>query len=248
MSLTAPAQSAVGTAQQSQSPVDIRPQATDVSALPPPRLRHPARLALRLRFERPKRHRPDCARAEEGSVKAEPPRGQDCLMSVGDATYQLEDIHWHTPSEHTVGGVAFPMEQHLKYARTIGEGEGEGEGDATVAGAKEYAVLAVFVHPGDANGSLDRLLESARRSEDPWDVPDVEIDTLLPPCTESYRYLGSTTTCPYTTGVRWTVLTHPVQASAAALEHYRGLFPEGNAREVQPLGKRRIAGDSHRWW
>ncbi|MEU4487205.1 carbonic anhydrase family protein [Streptomyces purpurascens] len=248
MSLTAPAHSAVGTAPQSQSPVDIRPQATDVSALPPLRLRHPARLTMRLRFERPKRHRPDCVRAEEGSVKAEPPRGQDCLMSVGDATYYLEDIHWHTPSEHTVGGVAFPMEQHLKYARTIGDGDGDGDGDASAAGAKEYAVLAVFVHPGDPNGSLDRLLESARRNEDPWDVPDVDIDTLLPPCTESYRYLGSTTTCPYTTGVRWTVLTHPVQASAAALEHYRSLFPEGNAREVQPLGKRRIAGDSHRWW
>ncbi|WP_328347051.1 hypothetical protein OG873_02240 [Streptomyces violaceus] len=43
MSPTAPAQSAVGTALRSQSPVGIRPQATDVSALPPPRLRHPAR-------------------------------------------------------------------------------------------------------------------------------------------------------------------------------------------------------------
>ncbi|MGX5210768.1 hypothetical protein ACWKT3_19120 [Streptomyces violaceus] len=112
-------------------------------------------------------------------MKAEPPRGQDCLMSVGDATCQLEDNHWHTPSEHTVGGVAFPMEQHLKYARTLGEVEGEGGGDANAAGAKEYAVLAVLVHPGDANGSLDRLLESARRNEDPWDVPDVETDTLL---------------------------------------------------------------------
>ncbi|MGI5430445.1 hypothetical protein [Streptomyces sp. CA-179760] len=51
MSLTAPA--AVGTAPQSQSPVDIRPQDTDVSALPPLRLRHPARLSLRVSFERP---------------------------------------------------------------------------------------------------------------------------------------------------------------------------------------------------
>ncbi len=242
MSLTAPARSAVGMPLDSQSPVDIRPQATDVSALPPLRLRHPARLAMRLSFERPKRHRPDCVRAEEGSVKAEPPPGQDCVMSVGDGTYRLEDIHWHTPSEHTVAGVAFPVEQHLKFVRTVEDR------DATAAGTKEYAVLAAFVHPGDANGSLDRLLGSARRREVPWEVPDVEIDTLLPSCTESYRYLGSTTTCPYATGVRWTVLSHPVQASAAALEHYRSLFPEGNARVVQPLGDRRIAGDSHRWW
>ncbi|MET9760787.1 carbonic anhydrase family protein [Streptomyces sp. NPDC006372] len=236
MSLSAPAQSAVGTPPLTQSPVDIRPQDTDVSALPPLRLRHPARLTMRLRFERPRQHRPGCDRPEEGTVKAEPPPGQECLMSVGDRTYHLEDVHWHTPAEHTVGGVTFPVEQHLKCVTT------------TAAGEKEYAVLAVFVHPGDANPSLDRLLGSARRGEDPWDVPDVELDTLLPPCTESYRYLGSTTTCPYTTGVHWTVLTHPVQVSAAALAHYRDLFPEGNAREAQPLGDRRIAGDRHRWW
>ncbi|MFF8231909.1 carbonic anhydrase family protein [Streptomyces caelestis] len=75
----------------------------------------------------------------------------------------------------------------------------------------------------------------------------MELDALPPACTEPYRYLGSTTTCPCTTGVRWTALPHPVQASAAALEHCRDLFPEGNAREVQPLGDRRIAGDRHRW-
>ncbi|MFF5981787.1 carbonic anhydrase family protein [Streptomyces olindensis] len=242
MSLTAPAQSAVGTPLLSQSPVDIRPQAIDVSALPPLRLRHPARLALSLRFERPREHQQGCVRPEEGTVKAEPPMGEECLLSIGDATYRLDDVHWHTPSEHTVGGVAFPMEQHLKYVRTVGDGAVDG------AAAKEYAVLGVFVHPGEANDSLDRLLGSARRCEEPWPVPDVALDALLPTCTESYRYLGSTTTCPYATGVRWTVLTHPVQASAAALAHYRSLFPVGNARAVQPLGDRRIAGDRHRWW
>lgn len=34
---------------------------------------------------------------------------------MGTDTYELADVHWHTPSEHTVGGVAFPMEQHMKY-------------------------------------------------------------------------------------------------------------------------------------
>ncbi|MER7406868.1 hypothetical protein ABT373_31450 [Streptomyces sp. NPDC000070] len=87
------AQSAVETPLLSQSPVDIRPQDTDVSALPPLRLRHPARLAVRLRFERPQRHRPDCVRGEEGTVRAEPPSGQECLMSVGDHTHHLEDVH-----------------------------------------------------------------------------------------------------------------------------------------------------------
>ncbi|MFJ9589647.1 carbonic anhydrase family protein, partial [Streptomyces acidicola] len=209
MSQTAPTLSAVGSTHLSQSPVDIRPQDTDSSALPPLRFHHPTPLALRLHFDGPGRHRPDssrpnCTRDDEGTVKAEPPPGQECLLSMGADTYRLVDVHWHTPSEHTVGGVAFPMEQHMKYMLTGKSVR------AAAAGESGYAVIGVFVHPGQANGSLDRLLASARRSEESWEVPEVELDTLLPSCTESYRYLGSTTVCPYTPGVRWTLLTHPV--------------------------------------
>lgn len=247
MSQTAPARSVPGSTLLSQSPVDIRPQDTDSSALPPLRFHHPMRLALRLHFDDPGRHRhdgarPGCTRDDEGTVKAEPPPGEECLLTVGTDTYRLVDVHWHTPSEHTVGGVAFPMEQHMKYVRGV-KGAGAAAGEEG-----KYAVIAAFVHPGQANGSMDRLLASARRSEVSWEVPEVELDALLPPCTESYRYLGSTTVCPYTPGVRWTVLTHPVQASAAALGHYREIFPKGNARAVQPLGDRRIGSDRHRWW
>ncbi|MFF9780255.1 hypothetical protein ACF1HJ_42300 [Streptomyces sp. NPDC013978] len=48
--------------------------------------------------------------------------------------------------------------------------------------------------------------------------------------------------------MRWILLTHPVQAFATAPAHYRKVFPQGNARAVQPLGDRRVAGDRHRWW
>ena len=243
MSQPAPAApSAAESPLPSQSPVDIRPQDTDSTALPPLRFRHPRELALQLRFDCPRRHRPDCTRDDEGTVKAVPPPGAECLLSVGADTYHLVDVHWHTPSEHTVGGVAFPMEQHMKYERPV-----HGAG-AAVAGKSEYAVIGVFVHPGQANDSLDRLLSSARRSKGSWEVPEVELDALLPSCTESYRYLGSTTVCPYTPGVRWNLLTHPVQTSAASLDHYRDVFPKGNAREVQKLGDRRISSDRHRWW
>jgi carbonic anhydrase len=252
MSQTAPAPSALGRPPLSQSPVDIRPQDTDPSALPPLRFHHLTGRDLRLHFDGPHRYRPasglsgsgrpDCVRDDEGTVKAEPPPGDECLLHVGADAYRLVDVHWHTPSEHTVGGVAFPMEQHMKYRRVADDGRETG------AGASGYAVIGVFVRPGQANDSLDRLLASARRSEESWEVPDVELDALLPPRTESYRYVGSTTVCPYTPGVRWTLLTHPVQASATALAHYRTIFPEGNARAVQPLGDRRIVSDRHRWW
>jgi hypothetical protein len=90
VSHAAPAQSAVEPPLLSQSPVGIRPQDTDVSVLPPRRLRHSARLATRLRFERPKRHRPDCVRCEDpwsttgiSSPRATPVR---CSRSVTGAS------------------------------------------------------------------------------------------------------------------------------------------------------------------
>ncbi|MDX3640438.1 carbonic anhydrase family protein [Streptomyces sp. MB09-02B] len=282
MTQTAPASSAVCRSHGKQSPVDIRPQDVDLSALPPLRFAHPTALDLELHFDDPDNHqpdnhrpdshcpetrpdphrpgshqpethrpetglartgRPDCVRDDEGTVKAVPPPGEECLVRVGADRYELVDVHWHTPSEHTVGGVAFPMEQHMKYRRLP-----DGAGAAPVGEDSGFAVVGVLVHPGQANGSLDRLVTSARRSAETWEVPGVELDALLPSCTESYRYLGSTTVCPYTPGVRWILLTHPVQASATALAHYRKVFPRGNARAVQPLGDRRVAGDRHRWW
>lgn len=70
---------------------------------------------------RPDGARPDCDRDDEGTVKAEPPLGEECLLSVGTDVYRLVDVHWHTPSEHTVGGVAFPREQHMKRSPTTGK-------------------------------------------------------------------------------------------------------------------------------
>ncbi|WP_157968543.1 carbonic anhydrase family protein [Streptomyces geranii] len=211
------------------------------SVLPPLRFHHPTRVELELHYTGPERHCGGCVREDvENTVKALPMKDKKYLLSVGDQEpYVLEDVHWHTPSEHTVGGVAFPLEQHMKYMRE------------DRSGAAEYTVVAVFVHPGQANDSLDRLLSSVRRAEHPgvrWTESEVQLDELLPSCTESYRYVGSTTVCEYTPGVRWNVLTHPVQASAAVLKHFRDLFPEGNSLDVQRLGDRRIVSDRHRWW
>jgi carbonic anhydrase len=60
----------------------------------------------------------------------------------------------------------------------------------------------------------------------------------------SARYTGSLTTPPYTTGVRWIVLTTPIELSPAQITAFRALFPEGNARAVQPLDGRAIETDA----
>ena len=59
--------------------------------------------------------------------------------------------------------------------------------------------------------------------------------TALLPTDRSYvAYRGSLTTPPYSEGVHWHVLVHPVRLSAWQLARFRAIH-HGNARAVQPL-------------
>ena len=60
---------------------------------------------------------------------------------------------------------------------------------------------------------------------------------LLPATTGYYAYQGSLTTPPCSEVVRWLLLDTPVALSADQIAAYTKLY-DGNARPVQPLGKR----------
>ena len=77
-------------------------------------------------------------------------------------------------------------------------------------------------------------------------VAGVRIDDLLPDDVSSYRYTGSLTTPPFTEGVRWIVLAHPITLSKQQIHAFRELFEEGNSREVQPLNGRKVRSDAGR--
>ena len=73
-------------------------------------------------------------------------------------------------------------------------------------------------------------------------VADVDIAKLIPEHAEkSARYTGSLTTPPFTEGVHWIVLAPPIEVSPNQMAEFGALFPEGNAREVQPLNGRTVA-------
>ncbi|WP_258667217.1 carbonic anhydrase family protein [Pseudomonas sp. B21-040] len=65
------------------------------------------------------------------------------------------------------------------------------------------------------------------------------IADLLPTTRHYYSYMGSLTTPPCSEGVRWHVLTQPVQLSHAQLQAFQALYPM-NARPVQPLNDRTV--------
>ena len=74
-------------------------------------------------------------------------------------------------------------------------------------------------------------------------VPASTGSPLLPANLESFRYDGSQTTPPYAEGVKWVDLAQPLQMSAAEISAFSSLFPNGDAREIQPLNGRIVLTD-----
>ena len=55
--------------------------------------------------------------------------------------------------------------------------------------------------------------------------------------TPYFQLMGSLTTVPCTEGVTWIVLKEPMKVSREQIKKFQNLFPEGNARELQLVGK-----------
>lgn len=147
-------------------------------------------------------------------------------LVVDGNTFQLQQFHFHSPSEHTVDGKHSALEVHLVHKD---------------AGGK-LAVLGVLVDEGNENKFLEEIWPHLpRKKGDTAKVPDVRIDCdeLLPDNMASYRYSGSLTTPPCSEQVQWFVLQHEVEASPEQLREFREVI-SGNNRPTQPLNGRRV--------
>ena len=145
---------------------------------------------------------------------------------VNKQAYQLQQLHFHSPSEHTVNGQSFPMEIHFIHKNS----------------ESEYAVISILVKQGNPNTSLNTIWQE--------DLPNsgtrkklnqyFNAFDLLPEQYDYYRYNGSLTTPPCSEGISWFVLKTPIQASESQIKQMTKLFPEGNNRPTQMLHARNI--------
>lgn len=164
-------------------------------------------------------------------------------ITLGGEEYELLQFHFHTPSEHTLGGGAtFPLELHLVHRSTSGE----------------LAVIGVMIREGE----LNRALPSTRRLRQYLPTAEgvvihigersLNAAGLLPDDLTSYRYGGSLTTPPCSEGVRWIVLATPIELSRGQVRAIRNALgqlayasAEGtNARPTQPLNGRTVELDA----
>lgn len=148
--------------------------------------------------------------------------------------YEFKQAHFHTPSEHQIDGMTFPMEMHFVCAHKELDEE-----------KPVYLVIAAFFKMGKENkfmsGFIDKI-PSHENDTTSLENDPVYIDDLIGeinPDRKYYYYKGSLTTPPYTETVNWLVLRDIIQASPEQIKAINDLEGD-NARHVQAMFEREI--------
>ena len=146
--------------------------------------------------------------------------------------YEFQQFHFHTPAEHLIDGITYPMEVHLVHTQ---------KGDTS--NIAHYFVLAVLFKMGDQDENIQEFIDL---------VPD-EIGGIGYHRTkfynikfifginfkDYYHYTGSLTTPPFSETVHWAVSKHILEASPAQIAKLNQM--EGNnARHIQSVNGRKI--------
>jgi len=154
--------------------------------------------------------------------------------------YELTQFHLHTPSEHLLDGVTYPMELHLVHTER--------------EHPEHFLVVGVLFREGKANPLVERVLtdvpstvsegNAEPASAEAGAVHETELDaaSLIGASTAYFHYEGSLTTAPYTEAVTWVVLEEPREASPEQIEAMNRI--EGNnARHIQDQHARLVDHD-----
>jgi carbonic anhydrase len=145
-------------------------------------------------------------------------------LELDNDTYQLLQFHFHAHSENTLAGQPSPMEMHLVHQNAAGG----------------LAVVGVWLESGSENAAFAPVFDNLPPAEsEPAAVAGatVDADELLPADRSYYRFNGSLTTPPCAEGVKWIMLSTPVELSADQLAAFTAIF-DNNYRPVQPLNER----------
>ena len=151
--------------------------------------------------------------------------------------YDFKQMHFHTPSEHLIDGMTFPMEMHIVSTEPLKDKNT----------TPHYLVLGILFKEGKNNKFLDEFLNKIPKAEHtlaPLEVGAVKLDDLLyskelNDVKNFYHYLGSLTTPPYTQTVQWFVFKHIMEASPEQIEAINAI--EGNnARHIQGIFARSV--------
>ena len=151
---------------------------------------------------------------------------QDGSFSVLGMRYQLMRIHFHRPSEHTIGGRVFEMEVRLIHRSAEGK----------------LAIVSVLLETGQENPVIQSVLNHLpleRGGEVSPPALLMDLNRLLPVNRGYFTFMGSLTAPPCSEDVLWMVFKQPQAISPEQLSIFQRIYPP-NARPVQARAGRII--------
>lgn len=138
-------------------------------------------------------------------------------LVVGKQKYQLQRLHFHDGSEHTINGRRLDGEIHLVF---------QGENNSNL-------VLAILCQVDKEHAEklpLTAIYNEQAHGED--------LNLLLPANLSHVTYVGSLTTPPLKSDITWIVLTESHFISPDSKEALHNDYPDSH-REIQPLNGRK---------
>ncbi len=133
------------------------------------------------------------------------------VLDLDGLQYTLIEIHSHAPSEHTIDGHRADLETHLVHESAEGK----------------LAVLGVMFDVDEGEHPIDQFIGRAT------DSPTMaHLERIVPTTSPAFRYLGSLTTPPYTSGIEWTVFSQRLTVGREALHAFAESYGP-NARDLQ---------------
>ncbi len=151
-------------------------------------------------------------------------------ITYNEIKYDLLQFHFHHPSEHSIDGKIADMELHFVHRSAAGS----------------LAVVGVMLHVSDAdNPDFASVFDNLPKEKGDPQATEMTVDAakLLPVVHLFETYIGSLTTPPCSEGVRWLVMTNPVELSQKQIDQFVSIFAL-DARPVQPLNDRDLLKDS----
>lgn len=152
-------------------------------------------------------------------------------VAVNGKVYEFKQFHFHSPSEHTINGVSYPLEFHFVHANAKGN----------------LAVLGVMVERGQASDEFNKLITNLPEPGEKESKPEIKLNLteFYPKMKATYHYPGSLTTPPCSEGVNWNVFKNPIQMSEEQIQKFKDRYFRNN-RPTQPLNHRIIGLDNAR--
>ncbi len=150
-------------------------------------------------------------------------------LTVMGRRYDLQQFHFHRPSEERINGRQFDMVAHLVHKDPDGR----------------LAVVAVLLERGRDQPLIQTIWNNLPLEKgEPLPAQGfIDLTQLLPVDRSYYTYMGSLTTPPCSEGVLWMVMRSPVQVSLNQINIFSRLYPM-NARPIQ-AGAGRLIKESN---